>query len=270
MRIHAGYEIALQCAAPTPLLGLLSVHPTRIADLVSTSGVTREPAGPMQSFVDAFGNACTRLTAPEGILKLRSDFVIEAKPSLAPGPGGAAEVPVEQLPDAVVQYLLGSRYCETDKLSSAAWSLFGSTPRGYARVQAIARYVQEQITFDYEYASATRSACGVYRDRRGVWRDFVHLAVTFCRCMNIPARYCTGYRAATDASDTDAPTDFAAWMEVYLDGGWYAFGPRDAGPLAGNVRHVLMATGRDAADVPIYTTFGPSELVGFRVFADAL
>jgi transglutaminase-like putative cysteine protease len=264
MQIQAGYEISLHCAATTALIGLLSVHPSRTSDVVTTSGIVSNHGAPLQSFVDGFGNVCTRTTTPIGVLRLSTTFVIE-QPLIAADSGGyAEEVAVDHLPDQAVQYLLGSRYCETDKLSPLAWSLFGATPRGYQRVQAIARWVEEHITFGYEHASATRSAWGAYQERRGVLRDFVHLAVAFCRCMNIPARYCTGYLAAPA---TDVPTDFSAWFEAYVGGSWHTFGPRQADSGTGRI---LMACGRDAADVPIYTTFGPSELVGFHVFAATL
>jgi transglutaminase-like putative cysteine protease len=267
MQIKAGYEISVRCPAPTPLVGLLSVHPSRAHDVVRTTGIVTNQAAPLQSFLDAFGNVCTRTTAPEGVLTLSTDFVIEAEPSPDASDSSANEVAVDQLPDAVVQYLLGSRYCETDKLSPVAWSLFGSTPRGYQRVRAIFGYVQEHVAFGYEHASATRSAWGTYHERRGVFRDFVHLAVAFCRCMNIPARYCTGYLVDERNAESDYPVDFSPWFEAYLAGRWHVFDPR---PGALRTGRVLMAAGRDAADVPIYTTFGPSELVGFRVFADAV
>jgi len=267
MQIKAGYEISLSCAGPTPLIGLLSVHPSRAGDVLQTTGITTNQASPLRSFFDTFGNVCTRTTALEGTLTLSTDFVIGVQDGDTAHAEGADEVPVDELPDDVVQYLLGSRYCETDKLSPVAWSLFGGTTRGYDRVQAIVSYVQEHIAFGYEYASATRSAWGAYHERCGVFRDFVHLAVAFARCMNIPARYCTGYLVDSAVAESDDPVDFSPWFEAYLAGHWYTFDPRrSVGPAA----RVLMAAARDAADVPIYTTFGPSELIGFRVFGDVV
>jgi transglutaminase-like putative cysteine protease len=179
--------------------------------------------------------------------------------------GAAKELPPEELPGDVLQYLLGSRYCETDKLSPLAWSLFGDLPAGAARVEAIAKYVYQRVSLDYEDASMTRSAWESHQGRRGVSRDRVHLAATFCRCMNIPARYCCGYLCDTEASSADTPMDFGAWLQVYFGDRWYNIDLSGTGRRSGRV---LMASGRDATDVAIYTTFGPSELVSFRVFAD--
>jgi len=265
MQIRAGYEISLRCVQATPLLGLLSVHPSRSADLRGPSTVTLEPSIPATTFLDPFGNSCTRMLVPSGVLTLRSDFVIADSGLPDREPRDAPEVPVERLPEEVLRYLTSSRYCESDKLSPLAWSLFGETAPGSARVEAIVRYVHDRIRFGYEHASSTRSAWEAHQERRGVCRDFVHLAVALCRALNMPARYCSGYLGDIRVPPSDIPMDFTAWMEVYLGDGWYTFDPRHA---ARRVGRVLMATGRDAADVPIYTTFGPSELLAFRVFAE--
>jgi transglutaminase-like putative cysteine protease len=266
MHINAGFEISLRCQQPAPLVALLSVHPSRAHDLRTPELITASHDVPLKTFDDAFGNTCTRTLAPAGVFTLRSDFVIEDSGLPDERAEGAAEVPIEDLPDEVVQYLAASRYCETDKLSSVAWSLFGESARGPKRVEAIVRYVHAHIAFGYEHASPTRSAWEALHDGHGVCRDFVHLAVAFCRCLNIPARYCSGYLGDIDVPPSDAPMDFTAWMEVYLGDRWYTFDPRHA---ARRVGRVLIARGRDAADVAIYTTFGPSELVAFRVFAEA-
>ena len=265
MLIRAGYEISLQCDAATPLMALLSVHPSRAADIRSPSPIVTSAAAPLRSFPDQFGNVCTRTTAPPGKLTLSTDFVIEddgAPDVVAPG---AQQAPIEELPDDVMKYLLASRYCETDRLSAVAWSLFGGTPPGWARVQSIVDFVHRHIAFGYEHASSTRSAWEGYRDRVGVCRDFAHLAVTFCRCMNIPARYCTGYLGDICVPPVDAPMDFCAWFEAYHGGRWYTLAARHNPPRVGRD---LIAHGRDAADVAITTTFGPSTLVGFRVFTE--
>jgi transglutaminase-like putative cysteine protease len=266
MLIRAGFQIALRCQRATPLLGLLSVHPSRAASLLTSAAVTADCDVSLASFRDAFGNTCTRALAPASILTLQSDFTIEVPGLPDELAEGAQEVPVEELPDDVVTYLAASRYCETDKLAPLAWSLFGELAPGSERVDAIVRYVYDHITFGYEHASPTRSAWEAQQGGRGVCRDFVHLAVAFCRCLNIPARYCSGYLPDIAIAIPDTPMDFTAWMEVYLGGRWYTFDPRHAKRRIGRV---LMAYGRDAADVAIYTTFGPSELVSFRVFADA-
>ncbi len=265
MLIRAGYDISLQCETATPVLALLTVHPSRAADMRSPAAILSNASTPLRTFPDQFGNVCTRTTAPAGTVNFKTDFVIEdsGRPDeVAPG---AQEVPMESLPDDAFKYLLPSRYCESDRLMAVAWSLFGTTPRGWGRVQAIVAFVHRHITFGYEHASATRSAWDVYRERVGVCRDFAHLAVAFCRCMNVPARYCTGYLGDIGVPPVDSPMDFSAWFEVYLGGRWYTFDARHNTPRVGRV---LIAQGRDAADVAITTTFGPSTLVGFRVVTE--
>jgi transglutaminase-like putative cysteine protease len=265
MLIRAGYEISLQCDYETPLMALLSVHPSRAPDLRSPAIITANHASPLFAAIDEFGNLRTRTLAPAGILKLSTEFVVEDSglpDEVAPM---AAELPVSMLPNEAVSFLLGSRYCETDRLAPLAWSLFGHSPRGYQRVQAIVDYVHNHLTFGYAYACSTRTAFDAYQERVGVCRDFAHLAVAFCRCMNIPARYCTGYLGDIGIPPVDAPMDFSAWFEAYLGGRWYTFDARHNRPRIGRI---VMAKGRDAADVAITTTFGPSRLVGFKVITD--
>jgi|SRR5450432_924904 len=265
MLIRAGYEISLKCDNATPMMALLSVHPSRAADIRSPSPIVANHGAPMWSFADQFGNVCTRTMVPAGTLTLSTDFVIEDSGLADPVVLSAFEVPVESLPDDELKFLLPSRYCETDRLSALAWSLFGGAPRGWARAQSIVQYVHDHITFGYEHASATRSAWDAYQHRVGVCRDFAHLAVAFCRCMNIPARYCTGYLGDISVPPVDAPMDFSAWFEAYLGDRWYTFDARHNTPRVGRI---LMARGRDAADVALTTTFGPSTLMGFRVFTE--
>lgn len=265
MDIRAGYELSLRCERATPLTGLLSVHPSRTRDLVSSSVLVSDGDAPLRSYSDSFGNTCTRTVVPAGILTLKTDFVIADTGLPDESADGADAVPVEELPDDAVQYLLASRYCESDKLAPLAWSLFGDTRPGAARVDAVLTYVHDRIRFGYEYASSTRSAMEAQDERRGVCRDFVHLAVAYCRALNMPARYCSGYLGDIDVPPSDVPMDFTAWMEVYLGDRWYTFDPRHN---ARRVGRILMAHGRDAADVAIYTTFGPSELRSFRVFVE--
>ena len=132
----------------------------------------------------------------------------------------------------MIVFLLGSRYCETDALSDIAWKLFGNTPLGWARVQAICDYVHERIVFDYMKAKPQRTAWGANYEQTGVCRDFAHLAVTFCRCMNIPARYCTGYLGDIGVPIDPNPMDFSAWFEAFLEGRWYTF----------DARHIIRAS----------------------------
>lgn len=265
MLIRAGYKISLKCPQQTPVMGLLSVHPSRALDLRTPAPITSSHRAPLVGQLDEFGNLRTRTVAPAGVITLSTDFVIQDSGLPDEVAWDAPEVPVSELPSDAMGYLMGSRYCETDQLSSFAWSQFGSTPRGWARVQAIVDFVHRHITFGYPSARSTRTAAEALSERVGVCRDFAHLSVALCRCMNIPARYCTGYLGDIGVPPVDAPMDFSAWFEVYLGGRWFTFDARHNVPRIGRI---LMARGRDAADVAITTTFGPSELVQFDVFTD--
>ena len=265
MLIRAGYEISLQCDYETPLMALLSVHPSRAGDLRSPAIIVGNHGSPLVPAIDEFGNVRTRTLAPAGILKLSTDFLIEDSGQPDVVAPEVDESPVSQLPNDALTFLLGSRYCETDRLSELAWSLFGQTRRGYARVQAVTDYVHNHLRFGYPFACATRTAFDAHQQRVGVCRDFAHLAVALCRCMNIPARYCTGYLGDIGVPQDPAPMDFSAWFEAYLAGGWYTFDARHNRPRIGRI---VMAKGRDAADVAITTSFGPSRLVGFKVITE--
>jgi transglutaminase-like putative cysteine protease len=265
MKIHCGYEISYDCAQATPMLLMLRTHPSRQADLEAPERIVLDPPVRATEYRDGFGNLCTRITAPPGRITISNDFVVRdtGEPDLVVP--DAEQHSVEELPEHVLVFLLGSRYCDTDRLSDEAWALFGKTPTGWARVQAICDYVHERIEFGYHHASATRTAHDGHAERRGVCRDFAHLAITFCRCMNIPARYCTGYLGDIGVPPDPAPMDFSAWFEVYLSGQWYQFDARHNVPRIGRI---LMARGRDAVDVALSTSFGPSTLAGFKVVTD--
>ena len=265
MQIRLGYELIYDCPQPTPMLLMLNVHYTRVSDLVEPDHLVTTPAVPIRGYRDGFGNWCSRIVAPAGQTRLTTNAIIKdtGEPDVI-----AVDAPqhtLPDLPDDALVFLLGSRYCETDRLADVAWSLFGKTPLGWGRVQAICDFVHQHIAFGYEHARASRTAWEAYCDRTGVCRDFAHLAVTFCRCMNIPARYCTGYLGDIGVPISDAPMDFSAWFEVYLGGQWYIFDARNNLPRIGRV---LIARGRDAADVAITTTFGPNTLSSFRVWTE--
>jgi transglutaminase-like putative cysteine protease len=265
VQIRLGYDIAYECPQPTPLLLMLRVHPSAARDLATPDFVATFPAVPLQTYLDGFGNLCTRLSAPAGLFRMTADATIGcdgAPDEIAPF---ASEIPVPDLPAELLVFLLGSRYCETDKLSEIAWALFGRTPAGWARVQAICDFVHGHIRFDYMQARATKSAFDVYGERAGVCRDFAHLAVALCRCMNIPARYCTGYLGDIGVPRDPAPMDFSAWFEAYLGNRWYVFDARHNRPRIGRV---LIGRGRDAADVPLSNSFGAAVLKGFFVRSD--
>ncbi len=262
MLIRAGYDIAFNAPTPTPLLLMLSLHPSRLADLQTPHQLTFDPPVPAVDYTDGFGNICTRVVAPPGLLRIINQFTIADSGEPDPSFPDAAQIPVEELPSEVLVYLLGSRYCETDRLSDTAWSLFGHIQPGWARVQAIVDYVHDRITFGYEFARATRTAHEAFMERQGVCRDFAHLAVALCRCMNIPARYCTGYLGDIGVPVSDDPMDFSAWFDVYLGGDWHTF---DARHNKRRIGRLLMARGRDATDVAISTAFGSAWLAGFEV-----
>jgi transglutaminase-like putative cysteine protease len=265
MQIRVGFEMIYDCPQPTPMILTVNVHFTRVSDLVGRDNILVDPPVPMTGYRDSFGNWCTRIEAPKGRTRISADALVNDSglpDVLSPQ---ARQMVVPDLPDETLLFLLGSRYCETDRLSGTAWSLFGGTPPGWARVQAICDYVHNHITFGYEHARMTRSALEAFYDRTGVCRDFAHLAVAFCRCMNIPARYCTGYLGDIGMPPPYGPMDFAAWFEVFLDGHWHTFDARNNEPRIGRV---LIARGRDAADVAITSTFGPNTLASFRVWTD--
>jgi transglutaminase-like putative cysteine protease len=264
MLIRYGYEIELVCPQATPLICLMSVQADRLQDLCSPEIATTTPSVPMATYHDSYGNLCRRLIAPAGETILRGDATIRDSGRSDPAFPDADESPVESLPNEILLYLLGSRYCETDKLTETAWGLFGHAPSGWARVQAICDFVHGHIVFDYQQASATRSAYEAFHERVGVCRDFAHLAVALCRCMNIPARYVNGHLGDIGVPVVD-PMDFSAWIEVYIGGGWKTFDPRNNKPRIGRI---VVARGRDAADVPMIMSFGPHALKSFRVWTD--
>lgn len=265
MQIRVGFEMSYVCPQPTPMILTLNVHHSRAADLLRPDHLTTQPPVPINAYRDLFGNWCSRLVAPRGELTIRADtLVYDAGLPDATWPH-LMQTPVEDLPESTLVYLLGSRYCETDLLPPIAWQRFGHVPGGWQRVQAICNFVHGHIQFGYAHARRTRTAWEGYNEQRGVCRDFAHLAITLRRCMNIPARYCTGYLGDIGVRADPSPMDFAAWFEAYLDGGWHTFDARNSTPRIGRV---LMARGRDACDVALASTFGPITLQRFKVWSD--
>ncbi len=265
MKIRVGYEIVYDCPQSTPMLLMLHVHHSRAADIVVADVMHCEPSVPTTSYRDGFGNWCTRLVAPQGRLRLSATAILNDTGVADPVADAACQHPVEDLPDDTLVYLLGSRYCETDRLAEIAWDLFGHAETGARRVQAICDYVHRHIRFDYLAARATRSAWEALQDGTGVCRDYAHLAIAFCRCLNIPARYCTGYLGDMGMPPPYAPMDFAAWFEAYIGGRWHTFDARNNIPRIGRV---LIARGRDATDVAISSAFGVNTLSSFTVRTD--
>ena len=267
MQLRIGYELIYSIPQPTPMILVVNVHDSRASDLVVPDHIITEPSLPVTTYRDSFGNVCTRILAPPGKLRLASDGVINDNGQPDEVVSTAGQSAVQDLPEDTLVYLLGSRYCETDLLSQTAWHLFGGTTPGYARVQAICDYVHNHIAFNYQNARATRGASDAFNERTGVCRDFAHLAISFCRCMNIPARYCTGYLSDVGTPPPWAVGDFAAWFEAWIGGRWHLFDPRNNVPRIGRI---LMARGRDASDVAIVTTFGPNFLESFKVWTDEI
>nr|WP_295662640.1 transglutaminase family protein [Polymorphobacter sp.] len=265
MLIRAGYELILGVNVSTAMTAMLKLHPSRVADLRTPQSVMTNPVVPTRDYIDRFGNICTRMVLPPGDTVLSCDVVVEDSGEPDPQYLDAIQHPVDEVPDDALIYLLGSRYCETDRMSSLAWSLFGQIDPGWGRVQAIVDYAHQRLQYGYEHADATRTANEGHEHRVGVCRDFAHLAIALCRCMNIPARYCTGYLGDIGVPPAPTAMDFHAWFDVYLGGGWHVFDARHNQPRIGRI---LMAHGRDATDTALTTTFGPVWLNGFKVHTD--
>lgn len=263
LRMHIGCRITHMLTQPTPVIAVLNVHYSRFGDLERADYLVTQPSVPLESYRDGFGNWCTRMIAPAGAFTLTTDGIFRDTGLPDPYAPDAQQHAVEDLPFDTLVYLLGSRYCDTDLLSEQAWALFGQAAPGWSRVQAICDYVHESITFDYMKADSTRTAAQTLAGGHGVCRDFTHLGIALCRCMNIPARYCTGYLSEIGQPLPHPSDDFAAWMEVYLDGQWWVFDPRNNTRRTGRI---LVARGRDAADVPLTQIFGPGTLSDFEVW----
>jgi transglutaminase-like putative cysteine protease len=265
MDIRVGYELTYDCPQEIPLVLMLRIHPCRASDIVVADPVGVQPPCPMHEYRDSFDNLCTRVVAPPGRLRIFTDARVKDSGLPDPVVPWASQTPIEALPEEAHRFLLGSRYCETDVLSPIAWQLFSHTRPGWERVQAICDFVHDRIQFGYAFARSTKTAWEAYQERAGVCRDFAHLAIALCRCMNVPARYCTGYLGDIGVPPSDAPMDFSGWFEAFLDGQWYAFDARHNTPRIGRI---VIARGRDAADVAISTAFGPGHLTGFKVWTD--
>lgn len=267
MKIRVGFDIQFQLPELAPMILSLNLHPSRIGTLLQQEQLRIEPFAPLAYYYDSFGNCCARVTAPPGVVRFTNDAIVSDTGEPDAWQPNAVQHRIEDLPSECMQFLLASRYCEVDLMKDLAWELFSRSPRGWARVQAVCDFVHAHLRFDYMTARVTRTAMEAYRERQGVCRDFTHLAITFCRALNIPARYATGYLGDIGIPADPSPMDFSAWFEVYLDGQWWTF---DARHNRRRIGRVLMARGRDAVDVPLTTTFGASTLLKFHVWADEL
>jgi transglutaminase-like putative cysteine protease len=264
MRIRLAYEIEFYAPSEVAMVALLNVHPSRTADLLEPDELQTVPILPITHYIDSFGNRCARFVAPPGPLRLTNSTLIQDSGETDIVNLSAREVPVGDLPNEVLMYLLNSRYCEVDRFASIAYELFGHIKPGWGRVQAICDWVWNKVAFNYQHARPTKTALDVYTERVGVCRDYQHLAITFCRALNIPARYATGYLGDIGVPVV-LPMDFSAWFEVWLDDRWWAFDARNNRPRVGRI---LMATGRDASDVAITTSFGTANLTRFFVVTE--
>jgi transglutaminase-like putative cysteine protease len=265
--LRLGYDIQFEIPAPVTMVALLNVHYSRIGDLRAPDELRAEPATQIETFMDGFGNCCSRFVAQKGSLRLSNSTLIHDSGLPDPVRPDAREVPVNELPHDALRYLYNSRYCEVDRFSMIALELFGSLPKGWSRVQSVCDWVNTKVRFGYQYARPTKTALDVYTERFGVCRDFQHLAVTLCRALNIPARYATGYLGDIGVPVSPDPMDFSAWFEVYLEDRWWAFDARNNRPRIGRI---LMAVGRDASDVAITTSFGMANLTYFTVVCEQL
>jgi len=267
LKLRIGYELQYEFPQPTPLIAMLNIHFSRVADLAAPDHIVISHSVPISCYRDGFGNWCSRILAPAGHVRLSTDAVVTDSGQFDPVVPGAGQIAVEKLPDEAIVFLLASRFCDSDRLLDLAWTLFKDTTPGWARVQASCDFVHQRINFGYEHARVTRTASEAYQEGRGVCRDYAHLAVAFCRALNIPARYCTGYLGDVGTPPPFSPGDFAAWFEAYLGGQWYTFDARNNVPRIGRV--LLPADGMPA-DVAITTTFGPNTLSSFRVWTDEI
>jgi transglutaminase-like putative cysteine protease len=265
MLIRLGYDIQFETLSDVPFLTLLNVHPSRKNDLREPDVIKIEPALSVETYEDTFGNLSCRMVVPAGKVRFLNSTLIEDSGEPDAQGFDAKEIPVECLPVNVLPFLMNSRYCEVDLLFNTAYELFGNTPRGWPLVQAVCNWVHTKVTFGYKFATPARTALGVYTERVGVCRDFQHLAITFCRALNIPARYATGYLGDIGVPRDPNPMDFSAWFEVYLGNRWWAVDARHNKPRIGRV---LMATGRDATDCAITTSFGRAPLTKFVVVSE--
>ncbi|HEX4037733.1 MAG TPA: transglutaminase family protein [Acidobacteriaceae bacterium] len=265
MLLRLGYDMQFEAPEPVACVAQLRIHASRVAGLRAPDTVQVEPAIPTEEYTDSFGNRCTRFLAPAGLLRLRATALFEDAGLPDPVRPGALAHPIAELPSDTLRFLLGSRYCEVDSLAPAAFDLFGHTVCGWERVAAVCSWVHQKVVFGYNFARPSKTALDVFTERQGVCRDFQHLAITFCRALGIPARYAAGYLGDIGVIVTPSPMDFSAWFEVYLENRWWAFDARHNLPRIGRI---LMATGRDAADVAFFTSFGTANLTSFLVISE--
>ena len=262
MFVRFGYEIVISSGGPVPMLAALNVHSATTGRMIGHDAVRTDPEVATHEYLDRFANRITRVTAPGGSLRLWSDCIVEMDRDYDAYAPEAEQHDVADLPDDVLQFLMPSRYCDSDNLSGFAWGRFGGIAPGWARVQAVCDYVHDATTFGYKFGRSSKTASEVQVEKTGVCRDFAHLSITLCRALNIPARYASGYLGDIGVPP-GGPGDFCAWFEVFLGGRWYTF---DARYNTRRIGRLVMVRGADAADVAMITSFGPHGLSFFRVW----
>jgi transglutaminase-like putative cysteine protease len=265
MLIHVGCELKFTLPSQTTLLTKLYLHPTEVSRLRTPETISTTPAVPVEELQDEWGNRVGRMVLSPGRVTITTHAIVAVSAQPDEINVAAPQHPVKELPIAVLPFLMASRYCEVDRLYKTAWSLFGETPPGWARVQAVCDWVHQHIEFGYAHSRVTKTAFDVYTERTGVCRDFMHLAVTFCRCLHIPARSVAGYLGDIGVPPQPLPMDFSGWFEAYLGGQWYTFDARHNQPRIGRV---VMTRGRDAVDTAFTTAFGVAQLETFRVWTE--
>ena len=262
MLVRVGCQFEYEAPEPTPSVWQVRPHADGAHRIVTE---TWDPPAPARVYVDAYGNLCDRITLPPGPSVLRYDGTVDVPSTPDEMDPYATETAIDELPDEAFAYLLPSRFCWPDVLHDAAWELFASAKPGWARVQAVCDWVHENIRYEVGASNAMTTAFDVWMSRTGVCRDFTQLGMTLCRALNIPARYVGGYIPDIGVTPIDLPMDFCSWFEVWLDGRWWTFDPRNNVPRTGRV---VVARGRDALDGAMATTWGAAELKIMNVWAD--
>lgn len=264
LTVKVGCQFEYSSNEEVPAIVLVRPSGSDGVRLIQESWITTPPV-PYHDYVDLYGNVCRRIMLRSGLHTLWYDATVET-PALAEArEPSTPQTPVEDLPDDVLTYTLPSRFCLSDALYDFAWQKFGQTTPGWQRVQAIVQFVHDHVEFGYQFTTPTTTSSDVLANAQGVCRDFTHLGIALTRAMSIPARYVFGYIPDIDIPPSAAPMDFCAWYEAYLDGSWWTFDPRNNEPRKGRV---IIARGRDAADVPMVTTYGSAFFKGMTVWAD--
>jgi transglutaminase-like putative cysteine protease len=257
LKLHVGSDITVRAAADCPIVAMLRPA-SGLAQWLSSETYVFAPWVPTTEYVDAYGNLCQRMVVPRGDMRLRVEATVETEPGLAVEPA-APFMPIQSLPDSALQYLLPSRYCPSDKLEARAREMVGTASPGYGQVEAIRAWIHDRIEYRYGTSDASTDAAATLDAGAGVCRDFAHVGIALTRALRIPARMVVGYLLGLD------PMDLHAWFEAYVGGRWYTF---DATQEQAKGGRVVVAYGRDAADVAFISNYGPLQTIAMRVWAE--